>query len=522
MNRLRRFVMNGALMAVVTLLIRSVSMAFNVYISNRIGAVAMGLFSLISTVYGFGITFATSGISLATTRIVAEAIGDTSESNERGVPAKKRNEVRKILIRCVLYALFFSIIATVVLFLFSSNIGIGILRDERTVLPLKVLSLTFVPISVSSVLGGYFSAVRHVYKNAVTQILGQGIRIFACIAFLSLWSAKDTESACLAVICGGALSEIISFFIGLMLYLTERKKVSSDTSTTSGNLITKSVLENALPLAFSAYMRSALITIEHILIPIGLEKSGSSRDLSLAAYGTVGSMVFPLVLFPAAISASFAGLLIPEVAESFSVGDERRIKGIVCTVLETVLMFSIGCAGVIMCFSLRLGQTVYPEATDAGKYILMIAPLIPVMYLDTAVDAMLKGMGEHVYSMIVNIVDALISVILVAILLPRMGIMGYIITVYFTEILNGVLSITRLLMKSRVKTRAFLWIGRPLACIIASTQLVNLLLGKILTIGNVWVLIVASSLLYVLFLIICRGIKIKNVINRVRYMLKSK
>lgn len=522
MNRLRRFMLNGALMAVVTLLIRSVSMAFNVYISNRIGAVAMGLFSLISTVYGFGITFATSGINLATTRIVAEALGDTSETKEKGVPPPKRHEINKILFRCVLYALFFSGIATVVLFLFSSKIGFEILRDERTVLPLKVLSLTFIPISVSSVLGGYFSAVRHVYKNAVTQILGQGIRIFACIGFLSVLGAHDTESACLAVICGGALSELLSFFIGLALYLRERKKGDATASVSTGTQITKKILSNALPLALSAYMRSALVTIEHILIPIGLEKSGSSRDISLAAYGTVGSMVFPLVLFPAAISGAFAGLLIPEVAESYTIGDERRIKGIVSTVLETVLMFSIGCAGIIMCFSLRIGQTVYPEATDAGKYIMLIAPLIPVMYIDTAVDAMLKGMGEHVYSMVVNIIDALISVILVAILLPRMGIMGYIVTVYFTEILNGVLSITRLLIKSRVKTHTILWIGRPLACIVAATQLVNLLLGKILTIGNVWVLIIASSLLYVLFLIACRGIKIKNVINRVRYMLKSK
>ena len=65
MNRLRRFIINGTLMAVVAILIRSVAVAFNVYISNKIGAVAMGLFSLISTVYGFGITFATSGINLA-------------------------------------------------------------------------------------------------------------------------------------------------------------------------------------------------------------------------------------------------------------------------------------------------------------------------------------------------------------------------------------------------------------------------------------------------------------------------
>ena len=285
-------------------------------------------------------------------------------------------------------------------------------------------------------------------------------------------------------------------------------------------MVTRKLLTSALPLAFSAYMRSALVTIEHILIPFGLERSGSSRDSSLAAYGTVGSMVFPLVLFPSAISASFAGLLIPEVAESCATGDERRIKGIVCTVLETVLIFAIGCAGIMMSFSLELGATVYPSSDTAGKYILMIAPLIPVMYLDTAVDSMLKGIGEQVYTMWVNIADASISVILVAILLPIMGINGYIITVYFTEILNATLSITRLLVKSKVKTHVVLWVGRPLLCVIAATKIIHFLSDKI-SLGNVWTHIITAALLYVLLMILCGGIKIKRVANRINYIFKK-
>ena len=80
-------------MAVVAVIMRLVAVAFNVYISNKIGAVAMGLFSLISTVYGFGITFATSGINLATTRLVAQAVGDTSTDKSSG-EIKNSVEVR--------------------------------------------------------------------------------------------------------------------------------------------------------------------------------------------------------------------------------------------------------------------------------------------------------------------------------------------------------------------------------------------------------------------------------------------
>lgn len=504
-------------MAIVAVIMRSVAVAFNVYISNKIGAVAMGLFSLISTVYGFGITFATSGINLATTRLVAQAIGDTAEAND--IKMRKNNgEVRCILTRCIIYSLLFSAVATVCLWFLSDEIGIGILKDERTVASLKVLSLTFIPISVSSVLSGYFSAVRQVVKNAVTQILGQGIKIYGSIAFLSLAIADNVESACMAVVCGGALAEALSFLISVILYLFSRPKTNKSVDINAKKKATKDLLNNALPLAFSTYMRSALVTIEHILIPQGLEKSGSSKDMSLAAYGTVGGMVFPLVLFPSAISAAFAGLLIPEVAESTATGDVRRIKGIINTVIETVLIFSIGCAGIIMSFSLELGSTVYPESSDAGKYILMIAPLIPIMYLDTAIDAMLKGMGEHVYSMCVNIADALISVILVAILLPKMGIDGYIVTVYFTEILNATLSITRLLSKSRVKTHVMLWVGRPLICVIAATKLTGLIANT----GNVWLHIIIASAVYLILMTMTGGIKIKRIINRIRYIAKEK
>lgn len=522
MNRLRRFVLNGLLMAFVSLLIRTVSVGFNVYISNKIGAVAMGLFSLISTVYGFGITLATSGIGLATTRLIARALGDTENTDQSELSKDKLGNIRFILGRCVLYSLFFGTIATVALGCFAEPIGVYILRDHRTVSSLKVLAITFIPITVSSVLGGYFSAIRKVHKNAATQILGQGAKIFGCIAFFSILGARDVESACLSVVLGGAAAEIFSFLLSLLFYFAEKHGEKYHLSSKEKKAHTRELLKNALPLAFSAYMRSALVTIEHILIPRGLEKSGNSRDVSLAAYGIVGSMVFPLVLFPSAISASFAGLLIPEVAESHTIGDNRRICGIISSVLETVLIFSIGCAGIIMCFSYELGATIYPTAENAGKYILMIAPLIPVMYLDTAVDSMLKGLGEQVYSMGVNIADASISVILVAVLLPIMGINGYIVTVYFTELLNAALSITRLLIKSKVKTHTLLWVARPLGCVILATRCCKLLFNGIISTQSVWLEILLSTALYLILLTLCGCIKPKNIIKSVRYMIDKK
>ncbi len=461
MNRLRQFIYNGLLLTAVSVLMRSVGVSYNVYLSNKIGAVAMGLFTLISTVYGFAITLATSGIGLATTRLVAQALG---KDDQGGRSEAVRYTVRK----CVGYSLLFSALATILLYVLAPDIGISLLKDERTVRPMQILALTLVPISLSSVLTGYFVAVRRVYKNALTQIVGQGVKIYASVLLLGSVFGSGIESACIAVAVSGILSEGISLSIQMIFYWLEKKKQKEKSlSVPEKRKIQKELWNTALPVALSAYVRSGLITVEHMLIPRGLVKSGASRDLSLAAYGIVHSMVFPLVLFPSALSSSFAGLLIPEVAQAQTQQDHKKIERMIQKVFSCVLTYAIGTAGILMCFAYPLAKVIYPN-TEAGKYILMISPLIPVMYLDTSTDAFLKGMGEQFYCMVVNIVDAFLSVILVWILLPRMGITGYIVTVYFTEIVNAALSIARLLYVSKVRIRLFSWLIRPLLCIAAA------------------------------------------------------
>ena len=65
---------NAILLTATMMIMRSIGVIFNVYISNEIGTEGMGLYKLIGTVSMIAITFATSGISSAVTRIVARSI----------------------------------------------------------------------------------------------------------------------------------------------------------------------------------------------------------------------------------------------------------------------------------------------------------------------------------------------------------------------------------------------------------------------------------------------------------------
>lgn len=464
MKRTKAMFYNLLLMTAVSLIMRFVSVAFNVYVTGRIGAGGIGLYSLIMSVGGFAITFATSGINLASTRMTAEALGQGTES-----------DIRPVMRRCIAYSLCFGCSATVLLYLLSAPISIYLLCDERCVMPLRLLSIALPFISLSSALSGYFTAVRRVYKSSVVQLGEQFITISVTVRLLALLLPKGVAYACTALIGGTVISEACAFMISFVLYKQDLKKHVKKGEAVEKNL-TRKLLSISIPIALSAYVRSALVSVEHMLIPAGLRKSGASGDKALASYGTLHGMVMPIILFPMAIMSSFAGLLVPEIAESLAAGEEERVDGIVARVFQIALCFAIGVSGIMVCFSGELGRMIYNSA-EAGLFIRVMAPLIPVMYLDHVVDGMLKGMGEQLYSMRVNIFDASMSVVLVYFLVPVWGVYGYVVVIFVMEVINASLSIVRLFKRCNTKIKITKWLIKPLLCIVGSTSAAKLLLS---------------------------------------------
>lgn len=486
MKRSKAIFYNLILLTAVSLGMRFVTLGFNVYITGKIGAQGIGLYSLIMSVGGFSITFATSGVNLGATRLTAEALGRGSQ-----------RDVRRAMRVCIIYSTFFGVLGCILLFLSATPLSIHILGDKRCILPLKVLSFGLPFISLSSALSGYFTAVRRVIKNSAVQVTQQFVNIAITTRLISLLMPKGIEYACIAVILGSALSEFLAFGCSFTVYLLDIRWHNSNQGSEEERLA-KKLLSVSLPVAFSAYVRSGLVSIEHILIPKGLKKFGAGKDNALASYGTLHGMAMPVILFPMAIISSFAGLLVPEIAGSLAAGEIKRVDNMVTRSIRLTLAYGVGCAGIMAAFGDRLGDILYKNP-DAGMFIRIMAPLIPVMYFDHIVDGMLKGLGEQLYSMRVNIIDSLLSVILVYFLVPKWGIFGYAFIIYAMEIINASLSVTRLLQRCDLKISIFNWVIKPVICIIGSASLQNIISKNILH-GSCWLDISLNVILYILFL----------------------
>jgi len=461
MKRSRTLLFNTILLTTASLLLRAVGVSFQVYLSERIGAAGMGLFGLISSANMLAITVATSGVRFATTRLVSEEMGLNR-------PAGAARAVR----HCLGYALFFGTLAALGLFFGAGVIGNVWIGDSRTVLSLRILAVALPFLSMSAVFGGYFTAVQRVAKSTAVGVTENLLRIGVVVGILILYAPSGLEAACAAIVVGDVISEIVSFLLLFLLYSLERRRKHQ--GLTEGTNMSRRMLGIALPLAASAYARSALSTLEHMLVPRGLRKSGASGQSALESYGVIHGMVFPIITFPSSLFYSLGELIVPELTEAQVAGHTERIRRLVNRTLRLSLFLSIGAAGIFFFYGGELGRIIY-KTVDTGGYIQLFSLLLPVLFLDAITDGMLKGLGQQLYSMSVNIADSLISVVLVYTLLPMYAVKAYIGIVYFTECFNFFLSIRRIaaLTTLDVRLRDIL---RSILAIIGAANMAMLLL----------------------------------------------
>ena len=164
-------------------------------------------------------------------------------------------------------------------------------------------------------------------------------------------------------------------------------------------------------------------------------------------------MALPVVLFPSCVMLAAAELIVPKLTAQQVRSENDDIRDTAERTLRYGFAFSAVCAALMLALGDGLGAALY-NSVEAGKYIRLFALIVPVMYLDMLTDGCLKGLGEMMFCMYVNIADAGVSALMVRLLLPRWGITAYIVTICFTEIFNFALSLHRLRKRSGLRLRS--------------------------------------------------------------------
>ena len=461
------FIKNAFIMTATALILRTIGIFFRIYMSNKIGAEGMGLYQLIFSVYMLGSTFASAGICTAVTRLVTDELVCGTKKSVRG-----------ILRKAVGLSVLIGVISALLIFFGADPISRYWLMDLRAVPALKVLCFSLPSMGVSSCLRGYFIARRKAASPSRAQIFEQLVRIGVVMFLLDRFVAMGLTYACAAVMAGDALAEIASCLYLATGYFRDQRKVNPPVRPPQKQAhgVVYRLMAIAGPITAGRYLNTLLRTIENILVPNTLAKFTQSKEQALSSFGALKGMAMPLLFFPSSFLNSLSTLLIPEISEANALHQKAKVNRAVGLTLHITLLSSILISGLFTMFAQELGMVIY-GSDEVGFLLKVLAPLMPVMYVDSVVDGMLKGLNQQVSSLKYSFLDSASRIVMIIFLVPARGMEGFLLIMVLSNLLICSLNTHRLLTVTGLKIPWSQWVLKPVLAMATAAAVSFLLLN---------------------------------------------
>ncbi len=493
----KKSLITGALiLTVASIITKILGFIYRIYMSNTIGSEGMGLYQLIMPIYTLAWSISSSGFSTTVSKLV-------SQENAK----KEYGNMNLIIKQSTLICALISVSLTLILFFFTDFIGIEILKDSRTVLPLKILSLCFPFMAMGSSIRGYFYGLQDSTVPAISQVLEQTVRMIVVFLLAESLIPLGLEYACLAAVMGVIWGETISFVFTVIAFKYFKTKYKLNKKPTFKSYETlKIIISMSLPLTANRVIGSFLGTLENTLIPYKLMEYGYTREGAISIYGELCGMAMPLLQFPTAFLMALATTLVPSISEAVETQNRKRINYVTSKALQFAALIGIGMSGIFVFFSHELGVAIYNNTT-IGDLLFYMSWISPFLYLHIILSGILNGLGEQVFIFKNSLVSSIINIIIIFFYIPVFGIYAYLAGCGLAVIATSLLAVNKI---SECMTFSFdfkNWLIKPIiaivfAAIAAKYIFAPYILPKLPILISMFVILVILGLIYLALLFV--------------------
>ena len=210
-------------------------------------------------------------------------------------------------------------------------------------------------------------------------------------------------------------------------------------------------------------LASALHTAENMLVPaclaVCLQFSGGRAE-AVAQYGNLKGMALPLLTFPFGLLGSLSVLLMPEITQAHLRGQSGRLAALIDRMLRLTGYFSALAGAAFWVWGQPLAEALYGSA-EAGSYLVILGPAMPLMYLESMVDGAMKGVGEQKAVFRYSMWDSCLRIVGVLLLLPRFGMKGFLFVILLSSFYTCTANTGRLLSSCGLRLQLWRWLGAP-------------------------------------------------------------
>ena len=429
---------------------RTIGMIASVYLSSTLGAEGMGIYELVMSIYMTAVIFASAGLFVTVSRMVAEALGQGS-----------KYQVAQIMKIAFSFGLVTSFLASSLLFVFAPILTQFFIHDTRATTGLRFLSLSIPFMTCSSCFKGYFYATKKTIFPASADIIEQIVKVILLISLVKIYAPVGISSAYSAIGLGLTIGEIVSWSYLCSLFILEIKHSKHTFSHSANSLaLFPKLLRILLPIACISYLGYIFLSIENTLIPNGLKKYSGNYSQSMSLFGIIRGMVMPILFFPSAFLTAFSTTLIPEIAKANALKLKKRVTYTTSRVLQLTFILSILVVSVLINYGNELGFIIY-KSSEIGPLLRTFSLVVPFIYVEIIADGILKGLGKQVSCLRYSILDSIMRVVFLYFLLPIKGAYAFVGITILSSIFTSTLNFNKLLETTNLKLKPTNWLFKP-------------------------------------------------------------
>ena len=441
------FVIQGSILAIASIVVRIIGIAYRIPMINIIGDEGMGYYGTAFNVYNIALLLSSYSLPLAVSKMVSVRL------------ARKqyRNSVR-ILRAALVYATVVGALAAAVIWFGADFFAREVFFMPYAAFALKTLAPTVWIMAYLGVFRGYYQGQGTMVPTALSQVFEQIVNAIVSVAAGS-WlfnqaikveilrgesgsGYSNSWGAAGGTIGTGAGAFTALVFLLLLFAAYQRtiwKKVRRDRSGSleSYGTITKILFFTVVPVVVSSAIYNVNSVLDNGLLAYNFKSLGMEEEF-ISQWGVYTGKYHLLINVPMAVSNALSSSLIPSVSRAVATGDRRMVKKKVAAAIRFSLLIAIPSAVGLTVLAGPVNNLLFSGDNDLAVQMTLYGSIAVVFYsVSTVTNAILQGIDR----MRLPIVHALTALVLhlaameVMVLVFHMGIFSMV----FANILFAVI-----------------------------------------------------------------------------------
>lgn len=424
----RNIARDTLLLTVIQMALDGIGLLLNVVLTNTLGTSSMGILTLTTSFYGLASVTASGNAFLCTSRFLSEELGKPGASP------------RTILRYALTVSLLLSVIVSLCIILLSPLCSLYFLKSPALTIPIQLLAASLPLLTVTACIRGCFNAYCKTGLCAAADTIGFLVRCLLTYCIIRLSPPEGSDGLCTMTILCTCMGSVSTLF-----FLLWNFKQCGCQKQGRVSITWKTYLRLAVPVMFGSILTAFLSAANDALVPLTLKQSGSTSEQALSQFGIFEAIILPALFFPSTVLCSLSGILVTEMARETAADNRRRIIYLTEKTLRQTILFAVFVAGIFLLFGKEIG-TLLGGGAFAGKMLVLLAPVIPFIYLEIVLESILKGIGAQGFSSVNYFAEYFIRISFVLIFVPLMGFYGIVLSYYASNLCGN---ISRLIMAVR-------------------------------------------------------------------------